>query len=103
MAFGHESSNLSTGICYTSVMKILKFKADWCGPCKIVEPVVKKISEAHDLEVETVDVDSEGDIADDYSVQSVPTLILFDDDGHEIGRVTGAKPYAVTEKELGLV
>lgn len=81
---------------------LVDFYADWCGPCKIMEPVVRKVSEKHDLDLLKVDVDDSRELAEEYSIRSIPTVILFDD-GEEIGRAVGTYPAHRLSVELGLV
>lgn len=68
----------------------IKFEAKWCGPCKAFEPNLKKIqSEFTAFKFITVNVDDEPQLAKQYKIRSLPTVILLKD-GNEIGRVTGA-------------
>jgi thioredoxin 1 len=55
------------------------FYADWCGPCKMIEPIVKEIAAETDAAVAKVDVDVNQQLAGEYGVQGVPTLVLFAD------------------------
>lgn len=57
---------------------LIDFYATWCGPCKMLSPIIDEIArERDDIVVARVDVDEEPAIADAYSVQSIPTLILL--------------------------
>lgn len=67
-------------------MKLLKFQADWCGPCKALTKTLATTSIHID---QVVDVDTDKDIARRYNIRGVPTLILTDDSGKEIKRVSG--------------
>ncbi|ERH08916.1 MAG: thioredoxin domain-containing protein [halophilic archaeon J07HX64] len=61
---------------------IKDFYADWCGPCKTQDPILKEVEEDwQDVEFEKIDVDEEKDIANDYSVRSLPTLVVENDEG----------------------
>lgn len=53
------------------------FYADWCGPCKMLEPIVKSLAAETDAAVAKVDVDANQQLAAQYGVQGVPTLVLF--------------------------
>ena len=66
--------------------KLLKFSASWCGPCKMLS----KVMEGQDLgvEVKEVDIDEEYELAQQYQIRGVPTLVLLEDD-KEIKRTTG--------------
>jgi thioredoxin 1 len=58
------------------------FHADWCGPCKTQDPILEDVLEAYpDVEFEKINVDEEQDVANEYQVRSLPTVIVEDDDG----------------------
>jgi len=58
------------------------FYADWCGPCKTQDPILEELeAEWTDVEFEKINVDEEQDIANEYQVRSLPTLIIENDDG----------------------
>lgn len=59
---------------------LVDFYADWCGPCRMISPIVEEISnEVSDLKVIKVNVDEREDVAKVYGIMSIPTLILFRD------------------------
>ncbi|MBR6225675.1 MAG: thioredoxin [Bacilli bacterium] len=59
---------------------LVDFFATWCGPCKMLSPILEKVASEHeDLTVLKVDVDEVGDVATKYGIRSIPTLILFED------------------------
>lgn len=80
------------------------FSASWCGPCKMMEPVIEEIEkEFSKIEILKVDVDESPDVAQKYNIMSVPTFLFFDQ-GKMIDRVSGAVPkdlLASKLKELG--
>ena len=58
------------------------FYADWCGPCKTQDPILEDLEEDWgDVEFEKINVDEEQDVANEYQVRSLPTLIIENDDG----------------------
>ncbi|PSQ55930.1 MAG: thioredoxin [Halobacteriales archaeon SW_9_67_25] len=58
------------------------FYADWCGPCKTQDPILDEVSEEYpDVEFEKINVDEQQDVANEYQVRSLPTLIVENDDG----------------------
>ena len=58
------------------------FYADWCGPCKTQDPILDELAEEWEsVEFEKVNVDEEQDVANEYQVRSLPTLIVENDDG----------------------
>ena len=66
--------------------RIIRFTASWCGPCK---SLASNLEVANlELPIEVVDIDIHDNVAVDYNIRSVPTLVLLDD-GHEIGRIVG--------------
>ena len=73
---------------------LVDFYADWCGPCRMVSPLVDEIAEERsDITVGKVNVDDENALAMKYDVMSIPTLIVFKD-GKEAARIVGARPKA---------
>jgi thioredoxin-like negative regulator of GroEL len=68
--------------------KILYFSAPWCGPCKQFGPIMDRISQTGIL-VEKVNVDNAPAVAAAYNVRSVPTVIVVNSTGNEIGRSVG--------------
>ena len=79
---------------------LVDFYADWCGPCRMVSPIVDEIAEERsDITVGKVNVDDENALAMKYGVMSIPTLIVFKD-GKEKKRIVGARPKAAILAEL---
>ena len=72
---------------------LVDFYADWCGPCKMLEPTVKSIASRTAATVAKVDVDAHQDVARKYNVQGVPTLYLFAD-GEPVERLVGVQDEA---------
>ena len=70
-------------------MKLLKFYAEWCGPCKMQSMVIKGAGDKITVPVEDIDIDQNVFMATDNNVRSVPTMILVDDSGKEIKRKVG--------------
>ncbi|MDB4396123.1 thioredoxin family protein [bacterium] len=70
-------------------MKILKFEATWCGPCKQMDKVIETID--FDVEIDKIDIDDNREALEKYSVRSVPTLIRVDDEGVELDRLIGSQ------------
>ena len=58
------------------------FYADWCGPCKTQDPILEDLEEEYDeVEFEKIDVDENQDVANEYQVRSIPTLVVENDSG----------------------
>ena len=73
---------------------LLDFYADWCGPCRMVAPIVEEIAnERDDIIVGKINVDEEGELAQAYGIMSIPTLIVLKD-GKVTNQATGARPKA---------
>ncbi len=72
------------------------FYADWCGPCKTQDPIVKELEEdlGDRLSVEKIDVDENQDIANEYQVRSIPTIVIEGEDGSVVEKFIG-----VTQRE----
>ena len=70
-------------------MKLFKFYAEWCGPCKGLTMVINAAKDKIDIPIESYDIDNEMMMAQDFKVRSVPTLVLVDDNNQEIKRHVG--------------
>lgn len=69
-------------------MKVLKFYADWCGPCKMLSKMMENMDDLG-VEVVNVDVDNDQEVAIRYGIRGVPTMVVIDDDGKEVRRKAG--------------
>ncbi len=79
---------------------LVDFYADWCGPCKMIAPIVEEIAnERDDITVGKVNVDDDGALAMKYNVVSIPTLIVFKD-GKEQSRIVGYRSKEAILAEL---
>lgn len=83
---------------------LVDFWAPWCGPCRMVSPVVDEVASdmADVIAVAKCNVDENEEIALKYGVMSIPTLIIFRD-GAEIGRLVGALPKEKLVEEINRV
>jgi thioredoxin 1 len=77
-------------------MKLLKFYAEWCGPCKGLSKIIDGAKDKINIAIEEYDIDNEMMMAQEYKVRSVPTMVLVDDTGAEIKRQVGM----VSEEKL---
>ncbi|MCF8091339.1 MAG: thioredoxin [Desulfotignum sp.] len=83
---------------------LVDFSAPWCGPCRQMAPVISKLKEKYKdkAAIVEIDIDSQPAVATHYMVQSIPTLILFDQ-GREIKRFVGVQSLETLEKNLDAV
>ena len=85
----------------SSLPVLVDFTAVWCGPCKMLDPLVKQLAQEWEGKVKVVklDVDDSPQLAMDYQVMGVPTLMLFKG-GRPVERVTGYQPKDRLEKKF---
>lgn len=83
-------------------MKIIDFWAEWCNPCKMMNPILDEIEKEYKMEIERVNADERPEMIKDYNVTSIPTYIVVDNLGNEIKRIVGAMPKFRFVNELGL-
>ncbi len=87
-----NSENFNSEVLLKKGTVLVDFYADWCGPCKMIAPIVEEISnEKSDVIVGKINVDESTDIAIQYRVASIPTLIVIKD-GEEVDRIVGYRP-----------
>jgi len=70
-------------------MKVLKFYAEWCGPCKGLAMIINGAKEKSDVPVEDVNIDENVFMATSFNVRGVPTIVLVDENENEIRRKVG--------------
>jgi thioredoxin 1 len=81
---------------------IVDFYADWCGPCKMLSPVLEQLAIEHtDVKITKVNVDEEPALAERYRVRGIPYVAMFRG-GKLAQQVIGYKPKAALEADLGL-
>lgn len=79
---------------------VIDFHADWCAPCLMMAPVIEEISKKlKDIKFARIDVDSERELAQKFSIMSIPCFIVFKD-GKELDRIIGGMHKTVFEERL---
>lgn len=101
MALQHLTDSTFDAAISAAPLALVDFWATWCGPCKIVGPVVEKLADDYDgrVLVGKVEADSETALSERYGISSIPTLILFKN-GAEIERRVGVVPEAALREIL---
>ena len=90
------NDNIKTEVLQSEMSVLVDFYADWCGPCKMLAPIVDEIAQENDdIKVVKVNVDENPNIALDYKVMSIPTLVVIKG-GKEVSRSVGV----VDKKEI---
>lgn len=81
-------------IINSNVPVLIDFYADWCGPCRMVGPIVEEIAnERDDVIIGKVNVDNDPELAEQFNVFNIPTLVVLKN-GEEVNRIMGARPKA---------
>src|SRR5215218_9020072 len=95
------SKSWDTDVIDADMPVLVDFWAEWCGPCRMISPIVERIgqAEAGRLKVVKLDVEGAPQIAARHGAQSIPLLVLFRD-GEEIDRLVGAVPERQLRKWL---
>lgn len=90
-AININKDNFNEEVLQSEKKVLLDFWAPWCGPCRMVVPIVEEIAlERADIKVGKVNVDEEPELANQFGVMSIPTLVVMEN-GKEVSRSVGAK------------
>lgn len=91
-AININKNNFQTEVMQSDKPVLLDFWAPWCAPCRMVVPIIEEIAdERSDIKVGKINVDEQPELAAQFSVMSIPTLVVIKD-GKTVNRATGAMP-----------
>jgi thioredoxin 1 len=99
-----SSANFQSEVLNAPGTVLVDFWAEWCGPCKMIAPLLDQIADAHvgKVTIGKVDVDKNPDLASQYNIRAIPTLIIFQG-GQVKEQIVGMTSRATLEQKLGLL
>ena len=101
MEYKFTQDNFDSEVLKSDSPVLVDFYADWCGPCKMMMPVVEKMAEKYDgkIKVGKINSDDESALAAKYNIMSIPSFLLFKN-GEVVETLTGAMPADVLAGKL---
>lgn len=100
MSVAITQENINQEVLQEAGPVLVDFWADWCGPCRMLAPVLDELAqERTDIKIGKINIDEQGSLAEKFNVMSIPTVVLFRD-GKEVNRSVGLVP---KEKLLALL
>ena len=95
------TENFAQEVLHSDKPVLLDFWASWCGPCRMLSPIVDEVAEERgDVKVGKVNVDEQPELAGEFGVMSIPTLLVFEQ-GKLVRQAVGARPKASVLDLLG--
>jgi thioredoxin 1 len=96
-----SAKDFAEDVLLSDIPVLVDFWAEWCGPCKMIAPILEELSEELNTSLKIVKVNSDNNtsLVAEFSIRSIPTMIVFVG-GKEVKRITGAKPKPALLKEL---
>lgn len=96
-----NKNNFKKEVLENEKQVLVDFNANWCGPCKMLKPILEEISSNDEsIKIVSIDIDEEDELAEQYNVSSIPCLVLFDK-GNEVKRNIGLISKDEIEKMIG--
>lgn len=101
MAMTFTDANFQKEVLDSAIPVLVDFYADWCGPCKMIAPIVAQLADEYEgkVKIGKLDVDANGATAQNYRVMSIPTLLIFKN-GQVVDTIVGAVPKNHLEAKL---
>lgn len=101
MANVFTDANFKEEVINSELPVLVDFYADWCGPCKMIAPIVSQLADEYEgkVKIGKLDVEASGVTAQEYKVMSIPTLLVFKD-GQVVDTIVGAVPKNQLEAKL---
>ena len=101
MVHTFTADNFATEVLNSDIPVFVDFYADWCGPCKMMSPVIDKLADEFDgkIKVGKINVDDESEIAAQYGIMSIPNMKFFKG-GKVVDEVVGALPKAAMKAKF---
>lgn len=99
-----DDSNFDQIVLQAKTPVLVDFWAEWCGPCRMVAPVVEELAEEYEgrISFAKMDVDQNPKTASGYGIMSIPTLLIFKD-GSPVSNIVGFRPKAELKRNLDAV